>query len=227
MIYFQIFLDIILIIGGFFVIFGKGYFSEKGRNLATKEDIKFITKEIETVKNEIYLSNKRKDDFFKEKKEVGLTFFDHSSYYIEYTSKVIDVIGNNSNNKEIIFKQIEDMRLQGAKIISSFLKIYIYYDDNSFTKSAEDYYNTIVKIQRLTFSLLIQIERIAQEENLILGFDIEDQMSYRDRLLDLTNNGRGLIEKYIPERVELLENEVYKAREKFIIELSKILKIND
>lgn len=53
--YFQIVFDIVLTIIGLYLAFGKSYFSEKGKNLATREDVGLITKEIETVKNEIML----------------------------------------------------------------------------------------------------------------------------------------------------------------------------
>lgn len=54
------------------------YESKKGENLATKEDLKEITEQIETVKNEISFENQRKHEFIKERTErllkiLGLT----------------------------------------------------------------------------------------------------------------------------------------------------------
>ena len=43
------------------------YEKEKGKNLATKEDIAQITKEIERVKNEISFENQRKHTFIEQR----------------------------------------------------------------------------------------------------------------------------------------------------------------
>lgn len=44
------------------------YEAEKGKNYATKEDIEGITKQIETVKNEISFTTQRKKDYIVERK---------------------------------------------------------------------------------------------------------------------------------------------------------------
>lgn len=44
------------------------YEAEKGKNYATKEDIEGITKQIETVKNEISYTTQRKNDYIVERK---------------------------------------------------------------------------------------------------------------------------------------------------------------
>lgn len=49
---FKLLTEIVLIILVLFLIFGKSFFSEKGKNLATKKDIKEITEKIESVKLE-------------------------------------------------------------------------------------------------------------------------------------------------------------------------------
>ncbi|MEM0544145.1 hypothetical protein WFZ85_16285 [Flavobacterium sp. j3] len=49
----QIVLEIIIIGLGLYLAFIKSYREEKGKNLATKEDISAITKQIEGVKSEI------------------------------------------------------------------------------------------------------------------------------------------------------------------------------
>lgn len=149
--YLQIAFDIIILFLGIYIAFSKSYFSEKGKNLATKEDIGLITKEIETVKNEISFSVQRKNEFLKEKKGIALAFNDDASFFIDYSSKVLDVLANNSKNLDVILKQTEDIRFQGAKVISTFLKIFVYFEDSSFRKSAENYYNATVKFNSYQF----------------------------------------------------------------------------
>lgn len=50
-------LEIIIIIGGLYLIFFKSYFKEKGKNLATLEDIGQITEKVEGVKSLIQKQN--------------------------------------------------------------------------------------------------------------------------------------------------------------------------
>lgn len=49
----QLILEIIILIIGLYLVFFKSYFSEKGKNLATQQDIKNITIKVEEVKAEI------------------------------------------------------------------------------------------------------------------------------------------------------------------------------
>ncbi|MEM0542133.1 hypothetical protein WFZ85_05870 [Flavobacterium sp. j3] len=62
----QIVLEIIIIGLGLYLAFIKSYMEEKGKNLATKEDISAITKQIEGVKSEIEIQK----DISKQKREL-------------------------------------------------------------------------------------------------------------------------------------------------------------
>jgi len=225
--YIQITLDILLVIIGLYLAFGKSYFKEKGKNLATKEDIGLITKEIETVKNNIIFSIQRKTEFFKEKKNVALDFNDNVSFFIDYSSKVFDVLANNYNHLDLILKQTEDVRLQGAKVLSSFYKIFVYFDEIPFKESAKKYYNEAVKIQTLTISILFQLEQMAQKDALLMKFVEEGKSQYQEELLELTRNRKELIINHMDERKNLLDNEVYHVRGLFITELSIVVKIKN
>jgi hypothetical protein len=48
----RLILDILIILLGLWALFFKAYFTEKGKNFATKEDIQEITSKIESVKLE-------------------------------------------------------------------------------------------------------------------------------------------------------------------------------
>jgi hypothetical protein len=225
--YIHIILDIILIVIGLYIVFGKSYLAEKGKNLATKEDIGIITGKIETVKNDLALSTQRRSEFLREKKDVALKFNDQASFFIDFSSKVMDLLVNNSNNADIILKQNEDIRLQGAKLISTFLKIYVYIIEDKFRESAENYYNATVKVQRLTVEILLQLEQIAQKEATMMDSFRNGQLHFADELNDIIRNRKELIEKYINDRNKLLEDEVYKMRIIYIHELSELVKLNN
>ena len=52
----QIALQIILILIGLYLALVKSYFQEKGKNIATKEDIEEITQKVEKIKNDLNYS---------------------------------------------------------------------------------------------------------------------------------------------------------------------------
>ncbi len=222
--YFQIAFDIVLTIIGLYLAFGKSYFSEKGKNLATREDVGLITKEIETVKNEIIFSVQRKNELLKERNNVGLAFNDDATFFVDYSSKVADILANNQSDLLIIRKQIEDIRFQGAKIISSFLKIFIYFEESAFTISAQNYYDSTVKIQQLTISLLFQLEQFALRESIMLESFKNGQSQYKEELFAITKNRKEIFINHMTERKKLLETEVYELRGVFITELSDIIR---
>lgn len=64
-------ITIILAVGNFICLFSisrkKAYNEEKGKNLATKEDIEQITEQIEKVKNEISFESQRKHTFIEQR----------------------------------------------------------------------------------------------------------------------------------------------------------------
>lgn len=222
--YIQIIFDILLTLIGLYLAFGKSYFTEKGKNLATKEDIGIITREIETVKNEISFSTQRKIEFLREQKEVALAFNNDAAFLVDYASNLIDIISNNSNDLEIISRQKEEIRLQGSKVVSSFLKIYIYFDEGNLTIAAENYYNTLKNIQQLAIALLFTLEQSAQKETILMDSFKNGQIQHKDELISLSKNRKALMENHIIERQKLLNNEVYKMRGLYINEISLMMK---
>ena len=221
----RILFDVVLIGLVLYYIFGKSYVSEKGKNLATKEDIGVITKEIETVKNEIIISSQRKNEFIKEGKNVALTFNDEALLFTDYSSKVVEILVNNRSNLELIHKQIEDIRSSAAKLNSAFHKLYIYFEDCPMRQTAEVYYVDIVKLLTQANRLLFQMEQSAQKESVLMdSFKQNGQLELIEQINSIITEGRLIFEAYMKERKSILENEVYKSREVFLSELSSFIK---
>ena len=72
----QIIIEIIIVIIGLYLAFFKAYFKEKGKNLATKEDITEITQKIETVKNEIYFNTQSKLSLTTEERNALVNYYE-------------------------------------------------------------------------------------------------------------------------------------------------------
>lgn len=220
----QLTINLLTVLIVFYLAFGKSYFSEKGKNLATKQDISEITKEIEIVKSDIISSVQRKNEFIKDGKEVALSFQDNATWFVDSVSNVVNGLIHNDNNVEYVFKKIEEIHLHESKVLSLFLKLYIYFKRCDLTGSAELYYNSTVKLHKLSSELLYKVINIDQQKSIMLKSILDGDPKYKDELLTLTIERRDLLENHIKERKILMENEVFKTRSAYINELSKLVK---
>ncbi|MDN3668461.1 hypothetical protein QWY93_03860 [Echinicola jeungdonensis] len=73
---YRILLDILFILGGLYLAFFKSYFTEKGKSVATKEDIEEITQKVEIVKTEVLYLNNQRSQWNDENKKALLDFYD-------------------------------------------------------------------------------------------------------------------------------------------------------
>lgn len=79
------------------------YQKEKGKNIATQEDIKMITSKIESVKNEISFENQRKNNFINQRTERLLNILYLTEKLNEYQALLLyDLYDENSSNRLII-----------------------------------------------------------------------------------------------------------------------------
>lgn len=81
------------------------YEAEKGKNFATKEDIEGITKQIETVKNEISFTTQRKKDYIVERKR-------HLFNLLYYAEK----ISNGQNSLQLYARSASEYKALYALI---------------------------------------------------------------------------------------------------------------
>lgn len=92
----------------------KSYFSEKGKQLALKEDIEEITTKVETIKSDIDLLNKTRHQVVLNELELIMNF--HNEFVIFYNllnSKFpSEVNTDNYNNLAPILDEISDQRIK-------------------------------------------------------------------------------------------------------------------
>ncbi len=105
------------------------YESEKGKNLATKEDIEEITKQIETVKTEISFESQRKKEIIEERKKhlIDILF---NVQKIIYGSNRLLIYGHNFNEPKKLYELNEEMNAalldlthDGQVVISEFVNL--------------------------------------------------------------------------------------------------------
>ena len=136
----------------------KSYQSEKGKNLATKEDIEDITAKIENVKNEISFEKQRSHDFIKEREKRFLNIL----FYAETITNSINrlyVYGHNNQDASRVHLLIDEIS-KAALLMrqESSVCIVAYYDiinnDKSMSKLVDD-------IQLLSTELLTKANNVA------------------------------------------------------------------
>lgn len=93
----------------------KEYESEKGRNLATKEDIEEITEKIEQIKSEISFRNKWKQDHIQKREECLIRIL-HLANKILMSHNRIIIKSRNAYNVDRLFAMIDEIDTYAADI---------------------------------------------------------------------------------------------------------------
>ena len=75
------------------------YESEKGKNLATKEDIEEITKKVEEVKTEVSLSKQQKYDSILEQKQLLVDLLNDATIITQAQNKLLLYLYDTSSRK--------------------------------------------------------------------------------------------------------------------------------
>lgn len=121
----------------------KAYESEKGKNLATKEDIGEITKKVETIKN-IYSSYLEKYKLELQKE------FESSKYIIKLCNSLDDELVKLASNYIQFFSSEEDVTdLENDKnLILATIKIYIFLEAHSVRYIHNSEINSLYYISR-------------------------------------------------------------------------------
>lgn len=84
------------------------YEAEKGKNLATKDDIADITRQIEQVKSEISFENQRKKEFIDERKSHLVQLLYYAEKIQMYQNRLY-LYARNADMQESIYKLIDDV----------------------------------------------------------------------------------------------------------------------
>lgn len=102
----QIILEVLIILLGLYLAFFKSYFQEKGKNLATKEDIEEITRKVENIKNELLYSTQTKLSLKSEERISLVTCYEKYNYWL---NTIVDAYfgGINEENKSKL-KDLQD-----------------------------------------------------------------------------------------------------------------------
>ena len=96
----QIILESIILILGLYLVFFKSYFQEKGKNIATKEDIEEITTKVEKVKNEIHYNIEAQYGLKMEERKALFNYYEKYSFWFN-TLIESDFSGIDDNTEKL------------------------------------------------------------------------------------------------------------------------------
>ncbi len=203
----RIVLDILILLSGLLLILSKSYIKEKGKNVATKEDIGAITKEIESVKNAISFNNQRNMDWYVEIKNNMINCYD--SYYKWINSfQIADILLTYHDNLPNLRETINELKNNNREFQKYFRRLGIYDEDLEFAKSISKIYSETIKRHNQVQRLLISLEEIAfHHENLINEADVKTDNTeiIRTELEELKKSKTCAFEEYRENYNELVD----------------------
>ncbi len=204
-------LILIAIIFAYFMIKNllPSYFSEKGKNIATKEDIEEITKKVKTVESSINILTGNIIDYNSLKRTYILDYFGaYNNWQRTISNNDIDY---SQNAKEINKQRLE--RILEAKHLYNIKEgeIELFISDKEFYLARTDLTIETLKFQQIFEKLSLEIEHI-NEKNDANRFDIisEKLTEYRKDRIDFTKS----TQIYRNILITYLEKELKKMMEK-------------
>lgn len=179
----QLILEIIIVIIGFYLAFFKSYFQEKGKNLATKEDVEEITELVEKVKNQIHYNTQSKLSLKTEERTVLVNYYENYNYWL---NTVLNIYfgGIIEENKEKL-KEFES-RLKDAKFKYDIAegKKEVFVNNNEIDEHLNQLKIKTLELQHIVEEKINELEYLFFEiENMRKTTPIENQLEEFKKLL--------------------------------------------
>lgn len=205
----QIILEAILIIIGLYLAFFKSYFQEKGKNLATKEDIEEITGLVETVKNQIHYTTQTKLSLRTEERNALVNHYEKYNYWL---NTILDTYfgGIKEENKQKL-KDIEQ-RLNDAKFKYEIAdgRKEVFVNNKEIDKLLKDLKIKTLELQHLIEKSIGELEYwFFEVENMRNTTPIEQQLAEYRKLLD---RKKKILTKMNNERLKIYKEIAPKDR---------------
>lgn len=216
---------VLSIIVGWYVLSAKSYFKEKGKNLATKEDIAEITKEVEGVKNNMQFQSK----LHEETKLAAIRAFEcldnlYASVIYPHYYRDIDIKAFNEIEK--LGKQTSD------NYNKAFARLTLYIGNGSMIQQFRDCAKIIQKLNDVFTSANFEKATFVEFKRQVGDLDIEDYKS--DDKIDIHTSTKQAYDSVL-KRLGLFseqaggtlakQNPLWKeSREKLRVSVSQLIK---
>ena len=224
----QLVLEAFILLLLLYTAFLKSYFQEKGKNVATKEDVEVITSLVESVKSQLQFSLQAKLSLRAEEHQTLVDYFSKYSAWLsaitnfsivgiakENTSRLaeirsqLDMLNRDFDlaaGKMELFVENEDIQLQHGPLVIETLKLQAHAEQMTFEVEG---IHLEAKRMELNTPLDQQVERyealLEKEKQLYRKFKEEQLRKYKT-LLPVVQNQRRAISKHIRALVNSQSN---------------------
>lgn len=155
-----IILQVLIVIIGLYLAFFKSYLQEKGKNIATKEDIEEITKKVEAVKTEFQILTHSRTTLNSEKRNSFLNYYD--KYFLWLNTLLDTSYGNIDYYKnEEIDKYITKLNAMYKDICNAEARMQLWNDDEELTSLTQTLkVETLEKLHNVCKDSLLDLKGI-------------------------------------------------------------------
>lgn len=142
------------------------YAAEKGKNLATKEDVQGITAQIEKVKADIHLLGQLKTDYEQQRREWLLRFYD-SAVELMYDRFAVNFGDIPFDGGRSLFEYQQNFRLNISQLLKAYQRIVIYFRHEDMVRGhAEEVLNAALESRKVMSKKFGAIKTTSIEEEL-------------------------------------------------------------
>ena len=155
----QLLLQALIVILGLYLAFFKSYFQEKGKNIATKEDIEEITSKVETIRHEMHFSTESKLSIRMEERNALVEYFTKYHYWL---NTILDVSPSDIDEKDDgVFDKIQSI-LYKAKFDFDMAKakLEIFVENQNILDLEQKTILGALAIQHLVLEVMLELKQI-------------------------------------------------------------------
>jgi hypothetical protein len=222
----RLIVEVVLLVIGIMIVFGKSYISEKAKNLATKEDIAEITGKVEAVKAELQYGAKVKQSVYEESKTAVILAYEALSVWYRQAVRMHWKVSPNftEDDCDTLFDQISNL---GDEFTAAEAKVQLYIGKgaiyNAFEKAATEVSNLFSEGHHY-LTLNIQFSEGIQhyEETIERVVDKKIIKEAEDALALKRSNKRFRL-KEVEDKLKAYDQAFAMADEELCIEINKLI----
>jgi len=155
----EIIIDVLFLLGVLYLAFFRSYFQEKGKNLATREDIQKITSLVENVKTQLQYSLQAKLVLKREEHDALLNYYTRL-YAWFHSINTFNFTGVTHENLNILDERFTCLTTLHHNTNMALAKVCVLTDDDAFEEQAASLIGQILEYQKMTLDMIGKYKQI-------------------------------------------------------------------
>lgn len=196
---FQLIIQLLLLLFVLYLAFFKSYFSEKGKNLATQEDVQRITSLVENVKVQLQFSLQAKLVLKREEHDALLQYYSKLYAWVEAVSG-FEFAGITYETLDELDKRMSNIDIMHSDTSMALAKVEVLIDNEEFKTQGRELMVKILEFQRPTQEMCGKFKLSCLE---VHNVRIEAKKSGKlDTYRDALDGQRDIVREYRAEQFE-------------------------